>query len=52
MTLDERIRYIVVDTMRTWPVTPIESVVLLRLLDTMGMHIKAACLEEKREAES
>ena len=47
MTLDERLKYIVVDTMRTWPRTLYGSTELLKQLERFKERVKAACLEEK-----
>jgi len=46
MTLDERVKQIVVDTMRTWP-KKMDAAGLLKQLDTLAQRVKAAALEEK-----
>lgn len=46
MELEERLRHIVVDTVRTWP-KKLDPETLLRQLNTLKDRIKAACLEEK-----
>lgn len=46
MTLEERLKRIVVDTVRTWP-KKVDARELLKQLDTFKNRVKAACLEEQ-----
>ena len=46
MTLDERLKHIVIDTVRTWP-KKLDSADLIKQLDVFKGRIKAACLEEE-----
>ena len=46
MTLDERLKHIVVDTIRTWP-TKLDSSELLKQLERFKTRIQAACFEER-----
>lgn len=45
MTLDEKIRQIVVDAMRQWPPN-IDGRELLKQLDHLAARVKLACAEE------